>query len=167
MASELRVNKSHLWQYLIAGLGQDFYLTDAEMERLSDNLLVIHNDLCDSNESDLHLIDLLSRVLFKLNASIYFDHRDACSWDFADRRVPCRANWFKTRKTMFGNSHTFNYDGRFTQIARGPGAGLRIDIDVQNNLNSGKIYITPVTTRFDETEMDMYHLSIPIDILMH
>ena len=139
MASELAINKSHLWQYLIVGLGQDFYLTDEEMKTLNYNLLAIHNDLSNSKESDLHLTNLLSRVLFKLNAFVYFDNRDACSWDFADRRVPCQKNWFKTRKTMFGNCQTFNYDGRFNQVGRGAGAGLRIDINVQNDLNSGKI----------------------------
>ena len=137
VAAELRVNKSHLWQYLAVGLGEDFYLTDAEMETLRGNFQAIYDSLPQSNGSDL-LPQFLSRVSFDLSETMYVNHGDACSWDFADRRISCKSDWFRTTKTIFGDCFTFNYDGRFKQVGRGPGNGLRLIMNVHNDVNSGR-----------------------------
>ena len=145
VASELDVNKSHLWQYLIVGLGQDFYLTDSERETLYNNLLEVHKGIYKHNES-YTLLGLLSQVSFTLNESMFINSSvDECSWDFGARRIPCQADWFRPTLTLYGNCYAFNYDGRFNQFGRGPGAGLRLIMNVHTNLNSGKPYSSSIT----------------------
>ena len=143
VAAELRVNKSHLWQYLVVGLGEDFYLTDTEMETLRGNFQAIYDNLPQSNGSDL-LPQFLSRVLFDLSETMYINHGDACSWDFADRKSTCKDDWFITTKTLFGDCFTFNYDGRFKQVGRGPEHGLRLIMNVHNDVNSGRSFSIPM-----------------------
>ena len=145
VAYELDVNKSHLWQYLIVGLGQDFYLTDSERETLYNNLLEVNKAMSVSEES-YTLLRLLSRVSFRLNQSMFINISvDACSWDFGARRIPCQADWFRPTLTLHGNCYTFNYDGRFSQLSSGPGAGLRLIMNVHTDFNSGKPHSSLIT----------------------
>ena len=138
MSSELGVNKSHLWQYLIVGLGHDFYLTDEEKETLYNNLVGVHKAMS-LNEESYTLLPLLLRVSFPLNQSMFINISvDACSWDFGARRIPCQADWFRPTLMLYGNCYAFNYDGRFSQFSPGPGAGLRLIMNVHTTLNSGK-----------------------------
>ena len=137
VALELQVNVSHLWQYLVIGLGQNFFATKTERAILYDHLSTIQVRLHGAGNAS-SLENLLSRVLFKLENSMWFNDRDYCSWDLADRRVPCQPDWFLTIKTIHGNCYTFNHNGSFHQVGRGPGAGLHINVNVHNDRNSGK-----------------------------
>ena len=131
------MNVSHLWQYIVIGLGQNFYAAETERAILYDHLSSIQAHLHGTYDAS-YLEYFLSRVLFKLESSMWFNDRNYCSWDFADRRIPCQPDWFITTKTIHGNCHTFNHNGSFHQVGRGPGAGLRININVHNDLNSGR-----------------------------
>ena len=136
MAEELQINSTHLWQYLLVGLGQALYEDSEGQSALQQTFMAIEETL-HSNVPDRNFEDLLPGVLFHLEDVIAFNNSDLCSWDEAERQIPCQKDWFREVLTLSGNCFNFNYMSNFSQVKAGSSAALRMAVNIYNHLNSG------------------------------